>query len=116
MELKLADLEGGEAALAVASGMGAITSLIWSYVETGDEIVVDKTLYGCTFAFFSEGIKKFGVEPRFVDFTQPAKLQQVLSSKTRFLFFETPSNPNMRIIDIAKVCDMAHEIGASHRE
>ena len=112
LEEKLANLEGGEAALAVASGMGAITSLIWSYVEPGDEIVIDKTLYGCTFSFFTEGIKKFGVEPRFVDFTQPAELQQVLSSKTRFLFFETPSNPNMRIIDIAKVCDMAHEIGA----
>jgi len=112
LEEKLANLEGGEAALAVASGMGAITSLIWSYVEPGDEIVIDKTLYGCTFSFFSEGIKKFAVEPRFVDFTQPAELQQVLSSKTRFLFFETPSNPNMRIIDIAKVCDMAHEIGA----
>jgi len=112
LEEKLANLEGGEAALAVASGMGAITSLIWSYVEPGDEIVIDKTLYGCTFAFFSEGIKKFGVEPRFVDFTQPAELQQALSAKTRFLFFETPSNPNMRIIDIAKVCDMAHEIGA----
>jgi len=112
LEEKLANLEGGEAALAVASGMGAITSLIWSYVEVGDEIVIDKTLYGCTFSFFSEGIKKFGVEPRFVDFTQPAELQQALSAKTRFLFFETPSNPNMRIIDIAKVCDMAHEIGA----
>jgi methionine-gamma-lyase len=112
LEEKLANLEGGEAALAVASGMGAITSLIWSYVEPGDEIVIDKTLYGCTFAFFSEGIKKFGIEPRFVDFTQPAELQQALSGKTRFLFFETPSNPNMRIIDIAKVCDMAHEIGA----
>jgi methionine-gamma-lyase len=112
LEEKLANLEGGEAALAVASGMGAITSLIWSYVEPGDEIVIDKTLYGCTFSFFSEGLKKFGIDPRFVDFTQPAELQQVLSSKTRFLFFETPSNPNMRIIDIAKVCDMAHEIGA----
>jgi len=112
LERKLADLEGGEAALAVASGMGAITSLIWSYVEPGDEIVIDKTLYGCTFSFFTEGIKKFGVEPRFVDFTRPAELQKALSNKTRFLFFETPSNPNMRIIDIAKVSNMAHEIGA----
>jgi len=112
LERKLADLEGGEAALAVASGMGAITSLIWSYVEPGDEIVIDKTLYGCTFSFFTEGIKKFGVEPRFVDFTRPAELQKALSNKTRFLFFETPSNPNMRIIDIAKVSDLAHEIGA----
>ena len=112
LEEKLADLEGGEAALAVASGMGAITSLIWSFVEPGDEIVADKTLYGCTFAFFTEGIKKFGVELRFVDFTQPDELEQALSNKTRLLFLETPANPNMRIIDVAMVCDMAHKIGA----
>ncbi len=112
LEEKLADLEGGEAALAVASGMGAITSLFWSFVEPGDEIVADKTLYGCTFAFLTEGISKFGVELRFADFTQPDELQQALSSKTRFVFFETPANPNMRIIDVAMVCDMAHKIGA----
>lgn len=112
LEQKLADLEGGEAALAVASGMGAITSLIWSNVEPGDEIVVDKTLYGCTFAFFTEGIKKFGVEPRFVDFTRPDELRLALGKNPRLLFFETPTNPNMRIVDIARVCDMAHEVGA----
>jgi len=112
LEEKLADLEGGEAALAVASGMGAITSLMWSFVEPGDEIVADKTLYGCTFAFLTEGISKFGVELRFADFTRPDELQQALSNKTRFVFFETPSNPNMRIIDVAMVCDMAQKAGA----
>ncbi len=112
LEEKLADLEGGEAALAVASGMGAITSLIWSLVEPGDEIVADKTLYGCTFAFFTEGIKKFGVNLRFVDFTQSDELELALSNKTRLVFFETPANPNMRIIDVAMVCDMAHKTGA----
>ncbi|MBG7601474.1 MAG: methionine gamma-lyase [Gammaproteobacteria bacterium] len=112
LEEKLADLEGGEAALAVASGMGAITSLIWSFVEPGDEIVADKTLYGCTFAFLTEGISKFGVKLRFADFTRPDELQQALSNKTRFVFFETPSNPNMRIIDVAMVCDMAQKAGA----
>jgi len=112
LEEKLADLEGGEAALAVASGMGAITSLIWSFVEPGDEIVADKTLYGCTFAFLTEGISKFGVKLRFADLTQPDELQQALSNKTRFVFFETPANPNMRIIDVAMVCEMAHKSGA----
>lgn len=112
LEKKLADLEGGEAALAVASGMGAITSLIWSFVEPGDEIVADKTLYGCTYAFLTEGIRKFGVELHFADFTQPGELQQALSNKTRFVFFETPANPNMRIIDVALVCDMAKKTGA----
>ncbi len=54
LEEKLAELEGGEAALAVASGMGATTSLLWSFIEPGDVIVADKTLYGCTFAYFTE--------------------------------------------------------------
>ncbi len=112
LEEKLADLEGGEAALAVASGMGAIAALIWSFVQPGDEILADKTLYGCTFAYFTEGIKKFGVEPRFVDLTRPAELEQALSDKTRFVFFESPANPNMRIIDVAMVCDMAKRAGA----
>ncbi len=113
LEHKLASLEGGEAALAVASGMGAITALIWSFVKPGDEIVADKTLYGCTFAFFTEGLQKFGVNVRFVDFTEFKQLEQALNSNTRFVFFETPTNPNMRIIDVKKVCGLAHETGCS---
>lgn len=112
LEKKLAELEGGEAALAVASGMGAITSLIWSLVESGDEIVADKTLYGCTYAFLTEGIKKFGVKIRFVDFTDLDELEQSLSDTTRIVFFETPVNPNMRIIDITKVSEIAHKFNA----
>jgi len=112
LEQKLATLEGGEAALAVASGMGAITALTWSLVKPGDEIVADKTLYGCTFAFLTEGIKTFGVNPRFVDFTRPDELRQAINGNTRMLFFETPANPNMRVIDIAKVCEVAEKTGA----
>lgn len=112
LEEKLALLEGGEAALALASGMGAITSLIWQFVAPGDEIVADQTLYGCTYAFLTEGIRKFGIEVRFADLTQPDALQQALSSKTRFVFLETPANPNMRIIDLAMVCELAHRAGA----
>ncbi|MFM1891323.1 MAG: hypothetical protein RLZ44_400 [Pseudomonadota bacterium] len=112
LEEKLALLEGGEAALALASGMGAITSLIWQFVAPGDEIVADQTLYGCTYAFLTEGIRKFGIDVRFADLTQPDALQQALSSKTRFVFLETPANPNMRIIDLAMVCELAHRAGA----
>lgn len=112
LEKKLADLEGGEAALATASGMGAITSLIWSFVRPGDEILADKTLYGCTYAFFTEGLKPFGVKVRFIDFTKPKKVAKALRRKIRFVFFETPANPNMRIIDIQKISQLAHAAGA----
>jgi methionine-gamma-lyase len=112
LEEKLADLEGGEAALATASGMGAITALLWSFTQPGDEILADKTLYGCTYAFLTEGIRKYGVSVRFEDFTQPQRVEQAVNANTRFLFFETPANPNMRLVDIAQISDIAHRNGA----
>ena len=108
LEERLASLEGGEAALATASGMGAITSALWSLVEPGDEIIADKTLYGCTFAFFQHGLTKFGVRVIYVDMTEPRQVAEALTDKTRVVYFETPSNPNNRLVDIAAVADIAH--------
>jgi len=112
LEKKLAALEGGEAALATASGMGAITALIWTLVKSGDEIIADKTIYGCTYAYLTEGLQRFGVKIRFVDMTRPKQVAKAINAKTRLLFFESPTNPNMRIIDIPKICRIAHERGA----
>jgi methionine-gamma-lyase len=103
LETRLADLEEGEAALATASGMGAITATLWTLVGPGDQVLVDKTLYGCTFSFMEHGLKKFGVDICYADFTDHAELQRHLSDKTKVLYFETPVNPNMRVIDIAAV-------------
>jgi methionine-gamma-lyase len=103
LETRLADLEEGEAALATASGMGAITATLWTLVGPGDQILVDKTLYGCTFSFMEHGLKKFGIDIRYVDFTDYGELQSQLSDKTKVVYFETPVNPNMRVIDIAVV-------------
>ena len=103
LETRLADLEEGEAALATASGMGAITATLWTLVGPGDQILVDKTLYGCTFSFMEHGLKKFGIDICYVDFTDHGELQSQLSDKTKVVYFETPVNPNMRVIDIAVV-------------
>jgi len=108
LEKRLASLEGGEAAVAVASGIGAITALLWSFIKSGDEIIADKTLYGCTFAFMEHGLSRFGIKVRFVDLTEPDALADAMTPNTRFVFFETPTNPNMRVIDIRKVCEIAH--------
>ena len=62
LEARLADLEEGEAALATASGMGAITATLWTLLAPGDQLLVDKTVYGCTFAFMQHGLKKFGFQ------------------------------------------------------
>jgi len=112
LEKRIASLEGGEAGLALASGMGAITSAMWSLLEPGDELIVDSTLYGCTFAYLNHGLAKFGIKISHVDLTNPDNLAKAISSQTRMVYFETPANPNMRLIDIQAMSDIAHQHNA----
>lgn len=109
LETRLANLEEGEAALATASGMGAITATLWTLVGPGDQILVDETLYGCTFSFMEHGLKKFGVDICYADFTNHAEVQSKLTDKTKVVYFETPVNPNMRVIDIAAISALAKD-------
>jgi len=103
LERRVAALEGGEAALGNASGMGAIASLFWTFLTPGDEVIVDKTLYGCTFAFMRHGLTRFDVAITHVDLTDPANLEGAITERTKFVYFETPANPNMRLVDIAAI-------------
>jgi len=113
LEKRIATLEGAEAGLALASGMGAITAALWTLLSPGDEVIVDKTLYGCTFAFMQHGLTKFGVTITHCDLTDPDNLVDAISDKTRVVYFETPANPNMRLVDIEAVSTIAHEQGAT---
>lgn len=110
---RIATLEGAEAGLALGSGMGAISSVMWTLLAPGDEVIADQTLYGCTFSFLNHGLGKFGIKITHIDMTDPENLKKAISSKTRVVYFETPANPNMRLIDIAAVSEIAHEYGAS---
>ncbi|MCK0141672.1 methionine gamma-lyase [Aliiroseovarius sp. F20344] len=112
LEQRIANLEGGEAGLCTASGMGAITSTLWSFLSAGDEVIIDKTLYGCTFAFMTHGLPRFGVKVNLVDLTDPANLSAAISDKTKIVYFETPANPNNRLIDIEAISAIAHRAGA----
>ena len=112
LEKRIANLEGAEAGLATASGMGAITSTLWTFLQAGDEIIIDKTLYGCTFAFMTHGLPRFGVKVTLVDMTEPANLAEVISDQTKVVYFETPANPNNRLVDIAAISEIAHRVGA----
>jgi methionine-gamma-lyase len=112
LEKRMALLEGGEAAVATASGMGAIAGVLWSFLKPGDEVIVDKTLYGCTFAFMRHGLARFGVKITHVDLTNADNLSGHISSATKIVYFETPANPNMRLIDIAAVSAIARDHGA----
>ena len=112
LEQRIADLEGGEAGLVTASGMGATTALMWTLLQPGDEVIADKTLYGCTFGFFNHGLAKFGVKITHIDMTVPANLERAINAATKVIFFESPANPNMRLVDIAAVSAIAHRHGA----
>ena len=112
LERRMASLEGGEAAVAMASGMGAITSVLWSFLRAGDELITDKTLYGCTFSFFQHGLSRFGITVRHVDLTNPLALETAIADRTKVVYFETPANPNMRLVDIAAISAIARRHGA----
>lgn len=112
LETRIASLENADAAVATASGIAAITATMWTLLKAGDTIIVDQVIYGCSFAFFSKGIAKFGVNVKFIDMTDLDQVRDCMALKPKAVFFETPSNPNVRIIDIAAVAEMAREVGA----
>ncbi|MDF2615848.1 MAG: methionine gamma-lyase [Sedimentibacter sp.] len=109
VEDKLANLENAEAAVAMGSGMGAITSVIWAIVKGGDHIVAAKTLYGCTFAYLNHGLPKFGIEVTFVDTSDPENVRKAMKENTKVVYLESPANPNMLISDIEEISKIAHE-------
>lgn len=112
LERRIAHLEGAEAALGTASGMGAITATLWTLLRPGDEILTDMTLYGCTFAFMQHGLGRFGIRVTHVDMTDIAAVEAAFGPDTRLVYFETPANPNMRLVDIQAVCALAKAHGA----
>ena len=105
VEAKLASLE---AAMAAASGMGAISSALWSAVVGGDEIVADETLYGCTYALLNHGMSKFGVKVTLTDLSDIENLKKNLTDKTKVVYFETPCNPTLKLLDIELIAKTAH--------
>ena len=108
LENKIAALEEGEAGIAMSSGMGAISSTLWTILKAGDHVVTDKTLYGCTFALMNHGLTKFGVEVTFVDTSNLDEVKKAMKENTRVVYLETPANPNLKIVDLEGVCKVAH--------
>ena len=108
VEEKVAALEGGEAALGTAAGMGAISSALWSSVVAGDEIVASDTLYGCTFALLNHGMTKFGVSVKFIDMADLEAVKAALSPATKVVYLETPCNPTLKVVDIEEIAKIAH--------
>ena len=108
LENKIAALEEGEAAVATSSGMGAISSTLWTVLKAGDHVVTDKTLYGCTFALMCHGLTRFGIEVTFVDTSNLDEVKNAMKENTRVVYLETPANPNLKIVDLEALSKIAH--------
>lgn len=107
LERRCASLENAEAGVALASGMGAICAVMWTFLSPGDEVLTDKTLYGCTFAFLRDGLARFGITVTHVDMTDLRAVEDAITPATRIVYFETPANPNMRLVDITAIARIA---------
>ncbi len=111
LEKRLAALEGGIAALALASGQAAITYAIQTITEAGDNIVSTSTLYGGTYNLFAHTLPQFGIEVRFADYRQPETWESLIDGKTKAIYAETIGNPLGNITDIEKLATIAHRHG-----
>lgn len=109
LEDKLAMLEGAEAAISTASGIGAVASAFWTVLKAGDHVVAAKTLYGCTYAYLNHGISRYGVEVTFVDTTNLEEVRQAMRENTKIVYLETPANPNLEVADIEAISEIAHQ-------
>jgi O-acetylhomoserine (thiol)-lyase len=111
LEQRLAALEGGVGALAVASGMAAITYAIQTIAEQGDNIISSATLYGGTYNLFAHTLPQLGIETRFADAAKPATFEPLIDARTKAIFCESIGNPLGNVTDFAALADIAHRHG-----
>ena len=111
LEERVAALEGGAAALALASGTSGVFNSIVNICENGDEIVSANDLYGGTYTMFNDILPKFGISVKWVDPTDPSNFEEAITDKTKLLFCETVSNPALHIADTEKISTIAHNHG-----
>src|SRR5512136_3299490 len=110
-ERRIAALEGGTGALAVASGQAAETLALLAITQMGDEIVSANNLYGGTYQLFHYTFPKLGREVKFVDSTKPEAFKKAITKKTRALYAETIGNPKLDVPDFEALAKIAHEAG-----
>lgn len=108
-EQRVALLEDGSAAVAVSSGMAAITYAILNVANSGDEIVTDSNLYGGTYNLFVHTLPRLGIDVKFVDGSNPENFKDAITDKTKAIFGETITNPSLNVFDIERVAEIAHE-------
>ena len=116
LEDALATAEGGDAAVCFATGMAAITAAINSVVRTGDEVLAHHTLYGCTYSFLTNWLPRQNVRAKFCDIGDPASIAKAITAKTRVVYFETPVNPTMELIDMMAVREVVDRANKNRKD
>lgn len=111
LEKRVAALEGGIAALALASGQAAVTYAVLTIAEAGDNIVSSSALYGGTYNLFAHTLPQYGITTRFADHRDPASFEPLIDGRTKAVFVESLGNPQGNVTDIAKVAEIAHRHG-----
>lgn len=108
-EKAIAELEGTDAALLFASGMGATTTSMLSLLKSGDHVVAQRDIYGGAIKFFSQWLPKLGIETTFVDTTEYDQHARAIRPNTRLLYLESPTNPLLRVVDLPRVVALARQ-------
>ena len=112
LEMRVAAMEEMEDAAATATGMGAVSGALLSYLQAGDHMIASKAIYGCSYALISHMLTRFGIEVSFVDMTNMDDFEAAIKPNTKLVFLETPVNPNMVVLDLAAIANIAkqHEL------
>lgn len=111
-EKRMIALEGAESACALASGMAAVAASILCFIKAGDHFIAARSMFGSCQYIIENILPRYGVEVSVIDGTNISEWEKALRPHTKGVFFETPSNPTLEIIDIAAVCTLAHQVGA----
>jgi cystathionine gamma-synthase len=112
LDASIAALEGAQFATCFASGVSAITAVV-STLKSGDLVLAEENVYGCTYRMFDKVFAKFGLQVRYLDLSQPANWEEIRRSRPTLLWLESPTNPLLKIVDIAGLSAVAKEVGAT---
>jgi len=111
LQQALAAAEGTQHATVFASGVSAITAVI-STLKSGDVVVLEENVYGCTYRLFARVFEKFGIKPRYYDLSNPANYDRIVEARPALVWIESPTNPMLKVLDIAAISDVARSVSA----
>lgn len=115
LEDALAHAEHGDIGVCFGSGMGAVSAALGVLVKSGDEVISHPTIYGCTYSLLTSWYPRLGITVKWVDLTDPGALKKAITPKTRVVYFETPANPTLQLIDIRAVTNVVKQVSRRNK-